>query len=112
MKHAFRSVAATACIAASAFIHFGCHRQPSTKSELEKAVTELGKGEPAPAAPAPAPVSAPAPAQPQPAQIQVPIELPSQQMNQAVVAYKAGNLEDAVTRLQKLRQSPVLTPQQ
>ena len=33
-------------------------------------------------------------------------------MNQAVVAYKSGNLEDAVTRLQTLRASPVLTPQQ
>ena len=33
-------------------------------------------------------------------------------MNQAVAAYKAGNLEDAVTRLQKLRASPVMTPQQ
>lgn len=33
-------------------------------------------------------------------------------MNQAIAAYKSGNLEDAVTRLQKLRATPVMTPQQ
>ena len=37
---------------------------------------------------------------------------PAQQMNQAVAAYKAGNLEDAVTRLQKLRATRVMTPDQ
>lgn len=33
-------------------------------------------------------------------------------MNQAMIAYKAGNLEDAVTRLQRLRATPAMTPQQ
>jgi hypothetical protein len=33
-------------------------------------------------------------------------------MQQAVAAYKAGQLEDAVTRLQLLRMTPVLTPDQ
>lgn len=33
-------------------------------------------------------------------------------MSQALVAYKAGQLEDAVTRLQKLRAMPTMTPQQ
>jgi hypothetical protein len=33
-------------------------------------------------------------------------------MQQAITAYKAGELEDAVTRLQKLRATPALTPQQ
>jgi hypothetical protein len=33
-------------------------------------------------------------------------------MNQAITAYKTGNLEDAVTRLQVLRATPVMSPQQ
>jgi hypothetical protein len=33
-------------------------------------------------------------------------------MKQALVAYKAGDLEDAVTRLQKLRMTVALTAQQ
>jgi len=111
MKRAFQGIATgIACIAVFSVINFGCHRQPSANTELEKATTELAKGEPAPSAPAPAP--APVQSQPQTPQIQVSPQLPSQQMNQAVVAYKSGNLEDAVTRLQTLRASPVLTPQQ
>ena len=47
--------------------------------------------------PAPAPEASPAPAQ---------------QMNEAMVAYRAGNLEDAVTRLQNLRAMPTMTAQQ
>ena len=37
---------------------------------------------------------------------------PAQEMKQAMAAYKGGELQDAVTRLQKLRATPVLTPQQ
>jgi len=33
-------------------------------------------------------------------------------MRQALIAYKAGDMEDAVTRLQKLRMTVALTPQQ
>ena len=33
-------------------------------------------------------------------------------MQQAIASYKSGQLEDAVTRLQKLRATPALTPQQ
>jgi hypothetical protein len=33
-------------------------------------------------------------------------------MTQAMAAYQAGNLEDAVTRLQKLRATPAMTPEQ
>lgn len=33
-------------------------------------------------------------------------------MQQAIVAYKAGQLEDAVTRLQRLRATPTMSPQQ
>ena len=32
-----------------------------------------------------------------------------QQMNQAIAAYKAGNLDDAVARLEKLRATPVMS---
>ena len=32
-----------------------------------------------------------------------------QQMNQAIAAYKAGELEDAVARLEKLRATPVMS---
>ena len=37
---------------------------------------------------------------------------PSAEMNQALAAYKGGQLDDAVTRLQKLRATSALTPQQ
>ena len=33
-------------------------------------------------------------------------------MREAVAAYKSGNLQDAVTRMQKLRATPIMTPQQ
>ena len=33
-------------------------------------------------------------------------------MKQALAAYKSGDLQDAVTRLQKLRATPAMTPQQ
>ena len=33
-------------------------------------------------------------------------------MSAAIASYKAGNLEDAVTRLQKLRSTPVMSPEQ
>lgn len=37
---------------------------------------------------------------------------PAQQMKQAVDSYKSGQFEDAVTRLQNLRATPALSPQQ
>jgi hypothetical protein len=88
----------------------GCSHKTDGKTELEKAAAEMAKPEPAQAAPAPVVQSrspeAPAPAAPAAA------APASQQMNQALVSYKAGNLEDAVTRLQQLRASPAMTPQQ
>ncbi len=36
----------------------------------------------------------------------------AQQMKAAVESYKSGQLEDAVTRLQNLRATPVMSPQQ
>jgi hypothetical protein len=40
------------------------------------------------------------------------VAAPGQQLRGAIAAYKAGNLEDAVTRLQKLRATPVMSPEQ
>ena len=76
-----------------------CHKQDPT-SELEKAAAAMAKMEPEPAAPDPG--ASPAPAEPPPAQ----------QMQQAITDYKAGKMEDAVTRLQLLRSARVMSPQQ
>jgi len=91
----------------------GCSRKPDANTELEKAAKALEKAEPTQTAPPPpsqsaqplqpAPTAAPAPA---------PAPAPAQQLNQAMAAYKAGHLEDAVTRLQKLRASSAVTAEQ
>jgi len=86
----------------------GCSHKTDGKTELEKAAAELAKPDPAQVAPAPV-AQSPSPQTTAPA---TPTVAPSSQMNQALVAYKAGNLEDAVTRLQQLRASPAMTPQQ
>ena len=92
----------------------GCSHKVTANQEMEKAATELAKSQPA-AAPAPvAPVPSPeAPQANQPAASDTAVAVaPSVQMNQAMTAYKAGDLEDAVTRLQKLRATSAITPQQ
>ena len=91
----------------------GCSHKTDAKTELEKAVTVLSQGEPA-AQSAPEPTPAPAAAIPEstPEQTAAPAPPPAQQMRQALIAYKAGDMEDAVTRLQKLRMTVALTPQQ
>src|SRR6059036_3051440 len=89
----------------------GCSRKPDANTELEKAAKALEKAEPA-QTPPPAPSQIAQPLQPAPTAAPPPAPAPAQQMNQAMAAYKAGNLEDAVTRLQKLRASPAMTPQQ
>lgn len=78
----------------------GCRRKASggSNSEVESAASKFVAAEPAPAT-APAPGTAPAPA-------------PAQEMQQAVQAYKGGQFEDAVVRLQKLRATPAMSPQQ
>ena len=72
----------------------------------------------APAQPAPTPVVQPIqpiqparPSQPTPVAAAPPVP-PAQQMQQAMASYKAGNYEDAVTRLQRLRTKAAMTPQQ
>jgi hypothetical protein len=89
----------------------GCsHKTTDAKTELDKAAETLGPAD----APAPATASSPEPTTPAPAipSASLPAGTPAQQMQQAITAYKAGELEDAVTRLQKLRATSALTPQQ
>ncbi len=69
-------------------------------SELEKTADTMAKSEPAPA-PAQPDANAPPPGPP-----------PAQEVRQAMSEYKEGKMEDAVTRLQILRASPTLSPQQ
>ena len=76
-----------------------CHKQDPV-IELEKAAAEMAKTETAPAAPDAAPGLAPA------------NPPPAQQMQQAIADYKAGKMEDTVTRLQVLRTTAALSPQQ
>jgi len=99
----------------------GCSHKTDAKSALEEAASVLDN---APAQPAPAVAQAPAePAPPDssPPTIPQPAALadsgaqpasPGAQMRQALASYKSGELEDAVTRLQKLRTTATLTPQQ
>jgi len=90
-------------------VYVGCARKSTTTAELEKAASALEQAAPA-QPPGPAPVqsvetsqSAPTPGAELP---------PSQEMKQALAAYKGGDLQDAVTRLQALRATRVMTPQQ
>ena len=96
-----------------ALVLLGCREKTDANSALEQAAKTLAKAEPDQPTP---PASAPAPAAAQPApETPVPEAQPSappaEQMSQAMMDYKAGKLEDAVTRLQKLRATPNMTPQ-
>jgi len=84
----------------------GCREKTDANSQLEKAARELDAAPVAQIQPTPQPSS------PAPAAQAAPPPPPAQEMNQAMIAYKAGNLEDAVTRLQRLRATPAMTPQQ
>jgi hypothetical protein len=109
MKHCYALVMV---LSAGLWVMTGCGHKADANSQLEMAATELAKSEPAPAPQAPV-QNAPAPQPNQPAAPEVAqAAAPSQQMSQAMAAYKAGNLEDAVTRLQKLRATQAITPQQ
>jgi hypothetical protein len=82
----------------------GCEKKADATAELEKAATEMQKTETAPAAPTPSVYNGNI-ATTQPV-------APAQEMNQAVASFKAGNLDDAVKRLQRLRAAQALTPEQ
>jgi hypothetical protein len=87
----------------------GCSRKSDANTELEKAASVMEQ--PAPAEPpAPLPVQTEQPTEAEPTPTAAPP--PAQEMRQAMAAYKSGDLQDAVTRLQKLRATPVMTPQQ
>ena len=94
--------------ASLAIAPLGCGRkaQPAPPPPpVTEAAQPVPEATPAPAAPT---YQATQPAPPPPA---TSAAVPAQ-MNQAMAVYKAGNLEDAVTRLQKLRAATALTPQQ
>ncbi len=96
--------------ASLAVMAFGCGR----KADPKQTTQPVESTQPAPEAtpdPAPATYQALQPAQPAPAPPATAAAVPAQ-MSQALAVYKAGNLEDAVTRLQKLRAATALTPQQ
>jgi hypothetical protein len=89
----------------------GCSKKTDANAEMERAASIMATAEPSPA-PVPQPGQSAQTVQPTPAPEAAPSPAPAQQMSEAMVAYKAGNLEDAVTRLQKLRAKPTMTPQQ
>src|SRR5262249_30680152 len=97
---------------ALAALFVGCSHKKDAVTELEKAAAAMVKFEAPPPAPTPPPAAPdqPAPA-PEPAAAST-VPPPAEQMKQALAAYKSGQLEDAVTRLQILRATPVLTPDQ
>ena len=91
----------------------GCHKQADANAEMAKAAKALEAASPPPS-PAPpvvpnAGVTAPAAT---PSQQPVASQPPAQQMSQAMAAYKSGDYEDAVMRLQSLRSKAAVTPQQ
>jgi hypothetical protein len=89
----------------------GCSHKSNADTELEKAASLMQQ--PAPTSPqAPTPVQTEPAPQPEAAPVADPAPPPAQEMRQAVAAYKSGDLQDAITRLQKLRATPVMTPQQ
>ena len=94
-----------------AIVSAGCREKTDANSQLEKANREMGSAPLAAAQIAPQPAASPTPTTPTPP-TEAPPTAPAQEMKQAMVAYKAGQLEDAVTRLQRLRATPVLSPQQ
>lgn len=86
-------------IIALAISSSGCQK-PSAVNELEKVASAMEKAEPPTATPSPEPAP------------QLSGPPPVKQVQQAIADYKAGNMEDAVTRLQILRRTTAFTPQQ
>lgn len=108
MKSGFPTVAALG--AGLLLALSGCGSKQDAASELDKAAAAL-KEVPAAEAP-PAPAAPAQPIQPAPTAPAVAAPPPATEMSQAITAFKGGKLEDAVTRLQRLRAAPALTPQQ
>jgi len=84
-----------------------CGSKRDATSELQKAATVMAQPEPAQEAPPAADAPQQTPSSPA-AQTTIPVQAQGQEMNQAIAAYKADDLQDAVRRLQNLRHSPVM----
>ena len=92
----------------------GCSRKADVTKDLEKAAREMERAE---SAAAPSAVAQPT----QPSQSSQAIPTPAtantpppaaQQMNRALAAYKSGDYEDAVIRLQRLRATRAMSSQE
>ena len=100
-------------LTAIAAVLVGCGHKKDAVGELENAANVIAKLEAAQPAAAFAQPAAANPVTPSPETDAAPVAPPPVlQMKQALAAYKSGNLEDAVIRLQILRATPVLTPDQ
>jgi len=104
MKHKFTIQTVWFAILAIGFA--GCSSKPDPNSELEKAAKTLQQADAGQLTPTPA-----QPAQPAPTTA-ASQQSPGQQMNQAMSLYKSGDYENAVVRLQTLRERTTLSPQQ
>ena len=95
----------------SSLLLIGCSKK-DVSGELEKAASAMSQPDsvPAPAAPEPVSQTPAATAARQPVVASTP-QVQAQEMSQALAAYKAGELEDAVVRLQRLRATPVMSPE-
>jgi hypothetical protein len=95
----------------SSLLLIGCSKKDAS-GELEKATSAMSQPDsvPAPAAPEPVSQTPAATAARQPVVASTP-QAQAQEMSQALAAYKAGELEDAVVRLQRLRATPVMSPE-
>lgn len=82
----------------------GCSGEPDANAELQKAAKALEQADAGQPSPAPVQPIATATATTQ--------QTPSQQMSQAMTLYKNGEYENAMTRLQTLRERATLSPQQ
>lgn len=87
----------------------GCSRPANTNAELDKAAKTIAAEE---ASQKGAAVPAAAPARSADTATAVVAQTPAQQMDQAIAAYKKGELQDAVTQLQKLRAQAAISPGQ
>ena len=87
-----------------AVLFAGCSGEPDANIELEKAARALEQAD--------AGQSATAPAQPVATVTATTQQTPSQQMSQAMTLYKNGEYENAMTRLQTLRERATLSAQQ
>ena len=105
---------AVAILSVSVVAMTGCHKQTDASAELANAVKSLEKAEPVPP-PAPAasvtaaPPEAPAGQASQEAVINQPV---AKQMSQAMTAYKSGDYEDTIARLEWLRNKATKTADQ